>query len=293
MSKTNSPLRYPGGKSCLYDTVSEILRINKLERCDYVEPYAGGCGLALALLFNGNVSSIYINDIDVCIWSFWNSVLNDTDALIDRIDSSIVNLEEWHIQKEIVNNPSGKSSLDIGYATFFLNRTNRSGIIKNAGVIGGYSQNGNYKIDCRFNKEELKRRIKRISRYKNKIKLSCMDALDFIQRVEKTIPETAFYCIDPPYYNKGSSLYTSFYSPEDHSKLSSAISSIRQPWILTYDNVDEIKELYDTNVKFEFGLNYSLQSKRVGTEVMILSDGIEVPISIKEGFLHKSGVKAA
>jgi DNA adenine methylase len=273
------------------ETVAEILRINKLERRPYAEPYAGGCGLALDLLYGGYVSDIYINDIDKGIWSFWHCILNETTDFLDKIAATPVTIGEWHAQRDIHRNQNSASTLDLGFATFFLNRTNRSGIIKAAGVIGGLQQNGNYKIDCRFNKEELSRRIRRISRYKSRINLTNLDAVEFLRGAASHFPEETFLCIDPPYFNKGSSLYTSFYNPEDHAHLRNCVIELENPWIITYDNAQEIKELYAQRRQFEFGLNYSVQTKRMGTEVMIASKGLKIPESIKSG--HLSAKNAA
>jgi DNA adenine methylase len=179
VSRTNSPLRYPGGKSCLYDLISHILRLNNLERGNYIEPYAGGCGLALSLLYGGHVADIHINDIDPTIWAFWHCVLNETDALAEKIAKTPVTVDEWRKQQKIIRKKDKTNFISLGFSTFFLNRTNRSGVIESGGVIGGLTQTGNYKIDCRYNKEDLIRRIRRIRKYKDRIHLTNMDAVNF------------------------------------------------------------------------------------------------------------------
>lgn len=279
MTITASPLRYPGGKSSLLPMVSELLRINGLSQLPYAEPYAGGCGLALDLLFRGHVSEIHINDIDSSIWSFWHSVLFQTEELADLIEKTPVTKEEWHKQKDIQSNASKCSILALGFATFFLNRTNRSGIIKGAGMIGGMHQNGNYKIDCRYNKINLIRRIRRIAKYKDLIFLTNLDALIFMSNNQSAVPPDTFFCIDPPYYNKGSSLYTSFYSPSDHYGVAEQVMKLDHPWIVTYDNVQEVRDLYANQRQFSFNINYSVQTKRIGNELLIASQGIAIPDS--------------
>lgn len=293
MARTNSPLRYPGGKSCLYPLVSDLLKINDLELEHYAEPYAGGAGLALSLLFSGNVSDIHLNDVDPSISAFWWSVLNENEHLCYKVEKTPVTIEEWHRQKEIFAEQDISDPLSLGFSAFFLNRTNRSGIIKNAGVIGGLKQNGNYLIDCRFNKENLKNRIQRIARYKSRIHLYRRDALDFINQDCAKLPQKSFLCIDPPYFKKGSSLYTSFYNPNDHAVLANAIVKLERPWIVTYDNAPEITALYKSRRQFEFDINYSLQAKRKGTEVLIASKGLGVPEEIKERQSNRPQYRAA
>jgi DNA adenine methylase len=292
MALATSPLRYPGGKTCLLGTVSRVLRGNKLERGHYAEPYAGGCGLALALLYTGCVSDIHVNDIDPAIWAFWNAVLNDTEEFIKLMNKTPVTLKEWKRQRTIFRE-SNANNMKLGFAAFFLNRTNRSGIIKNAGVIGGLAQDGDYTIDCRFNKEELARRIRRIRKYRSRINLYKKDALKFIDFVEKKLPVNTFLCIDPPYFQKGSSLYTSFYKRKDHEKVADRILQLKSPWILTYDYCDEIHDLYTDRRQFQFSLNYSATVKRLGTELLIASKGLRMPDDLRAAQVHRPQYRTA
>lgn len=292
MARSNSPLRYPGGKTCLYDLAARILRINRLERCHYAEPYAGGAGLALSLLFEGHVAAVHLNDLDRTIWAFWTSVLDRTDELVDRVRRTPVDMGEWHRQREVYLHSGEFDDLSVGFATFFLNRTNRSGIIKGAGVIGGLSQEGDYKIDCRFNREELIRRIRRIAKYRTRISLYRQDALAFLDQMERQLPTRSFFCIDPPYFNKGSSLYTSFYDPRDHLAVSQAVLALERPWILTYDAAPEIARLYKSRRQFGFDVHYSLQTKRVGTELLVASKGLRLPSETRERLVHRPQYRA-
>jgi DNA adenine methylase len=265
--------------------VSAILRANQLQRCHYVEPYAGGGGLALSLLFGGYVSDIHINDLDASIWAFWKSALDHTEELVRLIETTPIDIKEWRRQKAIQSEGDPSNPVALGFAAFFLNRTNRSGIIKGAGVIGGLKQKGSYKIDCRFNRDDLARRIRRISKYRSRIHLTREDAIDFMRQSADLPPETLF-CIDPPYFSKGSKLYTSFYGPDDHAAVAEAVLSIQHPWIVTYDNADEIRELYRNRRQFEFDINYSVQTKRVGTELLVVSKGLRLSSEIREHQLN-------
>ncbi|HRJ02682.1 DNA adenine methylase [Brevundimonas sp. UBA2416] len=276
MTRGTSPLRYPGGKTSMLDLTSLVLRMNALERGHYAEPYAGGCGLALALLYGGHVSDIHINDIDPAIWSFWHCVLNDFDAFTEKVRTTPVTIEEWLKQRELYRS-NANDPLDLGFAAFFLNRTNRSGIIKAAGVIGGLGQTGDYKLDCRYNHDDLIRRIARVHKYRDRIHLTNLDALAFLERCEAALPADSLLFIDPPYYKKGPGLYTSFYRPEDHEKVAEAVLSVDLPWLVTYDDVPEIRRLYRTRRQFSFDINYSLHEKRIGSELLVASKGLKLP----------------
>jgi N6 adenine-specific DNA methyltransferase len=266
-----SPLRYPGGKTKLYSFVKELIKVNQCKT--YIEPYAGGAGVALKLLFNNDVQKIMINDFDKAIYSFWYSVLNYTDELVKKIEETPITMDEWYIQKNIYENKSdSKSILELGFATLFLNRTNRSGILK-AGVIGGKSQQGKYKLDCRFNKVELIRKIKKIASFKARIKLYNLDAEVFIRRnISKTKDSFTFF--DPPYYKKGPGLYTNFYSHENHLSLSETIKNSMKDkkWILTYDFSEEIFRMYQDYPNKLYYLNYSVARPGKGIEYIFYSN---------------------
>lgn len=263
-----SPLRYPGGKNKIYGKVLEILK--PYNPTTYVEPFAGGASIAIRLLYNNNVEKIIINDYDKSVYAFWYSVLNHTDELIELIENEPITIENWHKHKAILKNKKSESNLlKLGFSMLFLNRTNRSGIL-NAGVIGGLKQEGNYKLNCRFNKDKIIEKIKLISEMKDRITLYNMDVNDFIKNI---IPENSFTFFDPPYYHKGKSLYPEFFTQTDHIKLHNTIEECmeRSPWIITYDNADEIKGLYANYVIEEFSMHHSAANKGKSIEIMIYS----------------------
>ncbi|HCZ9919712.1 DNA adenine methylase [Staphylococcus sp. EG-SA-6] len=268
--KNYTPLRYPGGKIKTYNYVKELIKINNCKT--YIEPYAGGSGVAMALLLNGNINKVMLNDYDRAIYALWYSILNSTTELIKLIESTSITVEEWEKQKKIYNQKEDiEDLLKLGYATLFLNRTNRSGILK-AGIIGGKKQNGKYKIDCRFNKKDLCNKIKRISKFKNKIKLYNLDAEVFI-KTSITKTKDSFTFLDPPYYKKGPGLYTNFYSHENHKSLSKTIDTFMKNkyWILTYDYCDEIYEMYSHLDSQTHYINYSISTPTKGLEYIFYS----------------------
>ena len=270
-----SPLRYPGGKRKLSNFIASICKENSIDG-HYVEPYAGGASVALHLLINGHVKEVTINDYDISIYAFWYSVLNDTKRLCRKIRNAETSVEFWRRQKKIQKNKDNeKNLLKLGFSTFYLNRTNYSGII-DGGMIGGASQKGRYKIGCRFNKEELIDRIKFIAIHRKHIHLENMDALELIKKIKKN-KNTVFY-FDPPYYLKGPSLYMNHYKHEDHLKVSNKIKQIKNAkWIVSYDNLTEIKTMYTSCSKKEYTFFHSAYNTKVGKEVLFFSDNMVVP----------------
>lgn len=245
-----SPLRYPGGKGFLYKFVSNIIDYNNLKNYCYVEPYSGGAGLALSLLFNDKTKKIILNDIDPAIYALWFSILNYPDELCRMIEETPININIYkHIQQNFNNTTE---ILQLGFYTLFLNRTNRSGIIK-GGPIGGYLQNGKYKLDCRFNKSKIINLIKNIAELRDKIELYNLDATIFLREILKK-EEKIFTFLDPPYFSKGNELYMNFYNTEDHANLAQFVLTHMKelPWIMTYDYTNEILELYEKSIPYMF-----------------------------------------
>lgn len=264
----NSPLRYPGGKGRLGPWLAQLMRHNKISGGWYVEPYAGGAGAAIYLLAQGYVDHIVINDLDPVVHAFWWAVLNDTECFLDLLAETPVTMDSWYRQKEIHADPEGFSLTEIGFATFFLNRTNRSGILK-GGVIGGKNQNGPYSLAARFNKRDLSARIQNVASLADHISLHNEDAVDLLSGLLPELPAKSLIYLDPPYYQKGSQLYRNHYRPEDHQKIAECVATLKTPWLVTYDSCPEIRSLYKACSGVEFSLHYSTASDRpLATELM-------------------------
>jgi DNA adenine methylase len=271
----DSPLRYPGGKGRLSQYVIDLIELNDLTGGHYVEPYAGGAGIAIPLLYLEYVQHVHLNDLSKPVYAFWRSVRDEPEAMCRLIRDKRVSIAEWKRQKAI-QSASDPSLLELGFSTFFLNRTNRSGIL-NGGVIGGKKQTGTWKLNARYNKIDLSRRIEKIASYASRISLYNLDAEDFLKVSLKKIPRSALVYLDPPYYHKGKKLYDNHYAPEDHATVAKLVSRIKQKWIVSYDNSPEISRLYSEFRQQTFGLLYSAQSSYQGTEIMVFCDGLKTP----------------
>jgi len=275
--RNRTPLRYPGGKAKILDFMKEFIKLNFNDRPVYVEPYAGGAAVALGLLMDGYVEKVCINDNDIGIYSFWKSILEYSDEFLSLLNDTSVDINTWKIQKQVYTNYAKYSTLEIGFATFFLNRCNYSGII-NGGPIGGISQNGFWKIDARFNKNKLTEKILEILKYKDSIELYNCDTLVLLKRYKKKFEKCLLY-LDPPYFNKGSKLYKNHYQEKDHIQIADIVKKLNGHWIVSYDNTPEIVDLYKfTKNTIEFNIPYSARKNRKGREVMFISDKSIIPV---------------
>ena len=272
-----SPLRYPGGKGKLASFMEYMIDQLGHRGGTYIEPFAGGAGIAMELLLRNVVSRIVINDYDKAVWSFWKAILTETDRFVEEIRTVPLTVDEWQKQHEILVTQNDKYSFELGFAAFYLNRTNRSGIIK-GGVIGGQEQAKDWKMDVRFKREELITRVQRIAARKKDIKLYNKDVNSFIKNYVPLYEENALIYFDPPYFRKGQQLYMNFFNYKDHVRIEQEIREhVNCDWIITYDYEPQIEEIYHNYNLRLYDLNYSVSTKRKANELMIFKDGIFIP----------------
>lgn len=278
MPSTPSPLRYPGGKTKLYKLIQPIVAANVAgANRIYVEPFAGGSGLALKLLLNGDVDRLILNDIDYRIYCFWQACLHDTVQLCDLIENCVVTIDTWRVQKSIYLSPESYTQTEVGFATFFLNRCNVSGVIS-GGPIGGFEQLGAYLIDARFNRQDLIQKIQAIGAHAGSIDFYNLDATVFLQNeLPRVHIDSIFLNIDPPYVKKGKLLYENSFKESDHTELSRIVKRLPYRWIVTYDECDFIRQLYIEYQQQLITLDYSAGSTRKGNELLIFGDLVDIP----------------
>ncbi len=274
----DTPMRYPGGKGRLAQYVIDIFKLNNLTGGHYVETYAGGAGVAFPLLYLEYASHIHLNDLNKSVYAFWKSVCEDTDALCKLVRDKPLTVAQWKKQRA-VQTAEDVGQLELGFSTLYLNRTNRSGILK-GGIIGGLDQSGEWKLDARFNRADLIRRIEKIASYAPRISLYNIDAADFLTKKLPSLPKKTLVYLDPPYFVKGSELYENHYKPEDHAKIALLVSKIKQRWIVSYDNEPAIRKLYAAYEWETFGLQYSAQNRYAGKEIMVFCPGLKTPAAV-------------
>lgn len=280
-----SPLRYPGGKAGLTPFLTDVLDLNDLRGVNYFEPYAGGAGAALGLLADNVVRTISINDADVRIFALWSTVLNEPQWFAERILKAKLDLPEWRLHREICSAPEGRALREVGFAAFYMNRCNRSGVLR-GGPIGGYEQMGEWRLDVRFSKPALIERVEKISRFRERIFVSNLDAIEFLKsRLPKGLGrKNAFVYLDPPYVIKGQRLYMNAYESADHSAVAKYMC--RQnllPWVMSYDDTELVRHIYASEQIAFLPINYSLQDKRSANELIIAPQRVRLPRTLRIG----------
>jgi DNA adenine methylase len=269
MSKHYSPLRYPGGKAKLSKFLTGVIeKQTTSNKVIFVEPFAGGAGAALTLLFTKKVNKIIINDLDPAIFALWKVIVEDTDWIIRKIQRTEITISEWRKQ-QIIYNSKTADIRKLGFATFFLNRTNRSGIIE-GGPIGGFEQSGEWKIDARFNKEGLIERLEAIKGVSDKISVKNLDGISLLKNIQNLKSyDDYFIFLDPPYIVKGQLLYLNHYQKKNHTKLANFLNTSILNWVMTYDDTPLVHELYANKSIQRFDIAHTAHSRKTGKEVFI------------------------
>ena len=271
-----SPLRYPGGKRKLANFMALLFRANGLLDGEYAEVYAGGAAVALTLLYGDYARRVHINDLDRGVHAFWLAARDRTDELARLVRDARLDVEEWERQRA-VQFADDPDPLQLAFSTFYLNRTNRSGIIT-GGIIGGKSQAGEWKIGARYNVRDLVRRIERIGRWASRIEVYNLDGAEFLRTVAQTMPERSLLYLDPPYYVKGQEmLYANYYGPGDHAEIAQLVRGLDRHWVVSYDDHDEVRSLYQGCRVADYDIAYSASQRYRGREVAFFSADLQVP----------------
>ncbi|ARH92307.1 DNA adenine methylase [Streptomyces sp. MOE7] len=271
-----SPLRYPGGKARLAPYIGHLMVRQRPRPRSYAEAFAGGAGAALRLLLDEEVDHIYINDLDPGVAALWRCIFHHTEDLAVMVESEEVSIDAWHRHSEIYRAPQGRADIELGFSTFFLNRCNRSGILR-ARPIGGLDQSGEWKIDARFNREALAQRIRNLGKYSARVSVSQKDARAFIKELEPNREDILLY-VDPPYLVQGDRLYLDSLTESDHADLATILRETPLRWLLTYDADKRITEqLYKGFRCVEFSILHTAQIQRTGVEYAVFGNQLILP----------------
>jgi len=270
-----SPLRYPGSKRKLFNYLKRVLAHNNLEPQILVEPFVGGGSISLNFLSLNKKNKVVIGDSDELVYSFWKTLFTEPAYLINFVRKVKVNLKTFEKYRHIASHTSEFSRKRLAAACLFLNRTSFSGILNDsAGPIGGREQKSIYKIDCRFGRKNLIRKIRTISAFKNRVVVlphTWEETLNYVDGKDEYKNANLLFYFDPPFYKKADQLYRHYFDDANHKDLRDKLMSIKQPWILSYDREKEIQNLYSTFTRINVSMPYSINSpaKRLEKELII------------------------
>jgi DNA adenine methylase len=261
--------RYPGGKSRIaHQIVKEMGNIQ-----EYREPFFGGGSIGLEVLESLPLGAdVWVNDKYPPLASLWKMIIEDPYPLMDRISEYVPTVDDFFRIKQIfLGMPEILSEEERAMMCLVLHQISFSGLgVKAGGPIGGKTQKGTYKVDCRWSPRTLNAKILKAHRLFQRANVTCT-AVDYVRLLEDATPQTTVY-LDPPYYVRGNDLYQEPFSVQDHEELAVILRGLDCKWFISYDDCPEIRDLYSWAKIIEFKRQYAIKNaKREVVELLIKS----------------------
>ena len=262
--------RYPGGKSKLRAKIVEQLNTQADDDLQYREPFLGGGSIGLRLLSdNSNITDIWINDKDIGIACLWTAAIQYYEEFKERVKSFVPSVAAFYEFKAelttISTLPEQRDHIvDIGFKKLAIHQISYSGLgTKSGGPLGGAAQKSAYKVDCRWSPGYICKKLDVIHNQLKNIQIhkNCCTNLDFITLIEDTSCKCLLY-LDPPYFLKGNDLYQHGFTIQDHERLASALRNTKHTWVLSYDDCDEIRDMYKWANIESMDVNYSITATK-------------------------------
>lgn len=257
-----SPLRYPGGKS---KALSKIIPyLSNFD--DYREPFIGGGSVMIERIQSCPGKEFSANDLNYELFCFWKVLQASGGKLIKEIQSIRDSYDDGKklYHELLARRESDLSELERARDFFILNRITFSGLAD----AGGYSNESFHK---RFTQSSIDR-LNNVSKLVKNVSFTNDDYSELCNKSGKNV----LIFLDPPYYSvtksklygKDGILHLNF----DHQKLFECLLNIDHKWVMTYDNCDYIRSLYDGfNIipwEHQYGMN-NYQSPQISDKKVI------------------------
>ncbi len=265
--------RYPGGKNKLKKIIIKKILPYINNKTQYREVFFGGGSICLDMIKDNTIDNIWINDKDIGIACLWTSLISHHQILKEKIIHFTPSVDKFYnIRDELLQLKTQPSDIiDIGFKKLAIHQLSFSGLgTKSGGPLGGKEQKSAYKIDCRWSPDYICKKIDKIHNLLNNIKIykgSCTN-LDFEHIINDNHCNSVLY-LDPPYYIKGNELYQYGFTQEDHIRLSNLLYNTKHKWVLSYDDCEEIQELYQWANIQQISASYTISGSRQKTELLI------------------------
>jgi DNA adenine methylase len=252
-----TPLRYPGGKSKALD---QILPLMPIQMDEFREPFAGGGSVFLAVkkLFGSRIQKYWINDLNRDLYCFWKYLKEDSSTLVDQVCAfKTAYADGRKLHAFLKDEANMRSEVDRAVRFFIMNRITFSGVADS----GGYSQQA---FDKRFTDSSVER-IERAAAYLPNVEITNLDYAEVIRQAGSNV----FIFLDPPYFSAAHSklygvkgdLHTSF----DHERFADEMRKCRHRWLITYDDSDTIRSLFQFAEIVEWNLQYGMNNYKRAT----------------------------
>lgn len=298
-----SLLRYPGGKAKLLPQIHKHLTAKlNCDGFEYREPFFGGGAVGIAYMAaNPANRKVWINDKDVGIACLWTSVIRYPELLKSEVLKFAPSIDFFYeFKEELKANNSmpfeTKQIVQYGFKKLAIHQMSYSGLgTMSGGPLGGRDQqNINNRIDSRWSPSNLRKKIDDLhelfSRFE--IRENACTHYDAIDLIECKSSEAILY-LDPPYLIEGPNLYQHSFSLSDHCRLADALRYTEHQWVLSYDDCEKIRKLFDWAEIEKVHVAYSITKPTKKSELIIASPAWQlVPEDEQCPFTHHPNPKA-
>jgi len=244
--KTKSPLRYPGGKTRALKTIIPLVP----EFDEYREPFVGGGSVFFSIKQTCPDKTYWINDLNNDLYCFWKISQENLYDLVERIKEIKKNFDNGQELYDSLNDQTDENGkFEKAVRFFILNRITFSGTVD----AGGYTKRS---FEKRFTDSSIKR-LSRIKAIVNGVKITNEDYSVLVNKPGKNV----FIFLDPPYFSNPYKIYGKVDQLEfDHQRFSSTMKECNHKWLITYDNADEIKNMFDFAYIQEWSQKYGMSN---------------------------------
>jgi DNA adenine methylase len=238
--------RYPGAKNKLLPQILPFIEDSLQTTNCFCDAFVGGGSVLLEIAEKYPNIQLYVNDKDSFVFAFWQILSQEDPYDLHCLKSLLKQKPTVDLYYRLREAPPA-SKVDAAYRAVFFNRTSFSGDMRRtASPIGGKNQSSKYTVDCRYNVNKINQKLDIIHPLlagRTIVTNSDINSYDAIN-------QNMTVYLDPPYWQAGKMLYHEYMKQHEHAQLASNLKKNKN-WILSYDNCEEILELYDwANIHF-------------------------------------------
>ena len=220
----DGPLSYIGGKNRLAKQLIAMFP----PHVTYCEVFLGGG----QVFFRKEPSKVeVINDIDNEVVNFFRCAQQHPEEMVRCLKFVLVGREWFRLFN--VQNPAGLTDIQRAVRFFYLQKNCYAGLVRDrhygAKVVGAPG----------FNPSRLPELLTNVHKRLARVQIESLPFQEFIPRFDR--PGTLLY-LDPPYWRR--KLYNFNFADEDYRILSDLLSSISGKFILSVDDVPQLRELF-------------------------------------------------
>lgn len=235
------PLPYIGGKNRLANRIVALFP----EHTTYVEPFAGGA----QVFFRKEPSKVEaLNDLSHDVVNFFRVCQQHYEELVRYLKFMVVS-REW-FEQLVETKPETLTDIQRAARFLYLAKNCYAGLVRRQSYAWSVTQTN------RFNPNRIPEQIEETHKRLARVQIECLPYEQIIAQYDR--PETLFY-LDPPYYKI--KLYRYNLEHEDFVRMAELLRNLKGKFILSLNDVPEVRALFKSFTIRTVELAYTAQKK--------------------------------